>query len=169
MKCHRTVSLAVCPAVATRPSGQSALSMLGVNVTHVFVPRLDVEVAIIGICGLKAHENKAQGFSPVERDRYLRVCDLKGREKFSRSDQLRSVASRDLSGRTCCFIFVHRAEALCFVLVGFQPTGNDTSLRALVHPAFPIRNGCQSRPSHSRQKILPTLPNLSHYYPIAAS
>jgi len=53
-------------------------------------------------CGLKAHKHEAQGFQPCDRGQN-RKCDLKGRKKFSHSDQLRSMTSRDPSGRTFCF------------------------------------------------------------------
>ena len=71
-------------------------------------------------CGLKAHEPKAQGFSPVSADR-TRGSDMKGRKKFSEitSDL---ITARDLSGRTFGYLLDHRAEALCFVLLGLQPT-----------------------------------------------
>jgi hypothetical protein len=72
----------------------------------------------------RAESPQAQstGLQPCDYGRSS-ICDLKGREKFSHREQLRSATSRDLSGRTFCLISVHRAEALCFVLVGFQPTG----------------------------------------------
>ena len=53
-----------------------------------------------------------------------RISDLKVREKFSHSDP--TPIGRDLSGRTYCIASVHEADALCFVLMGFQPSGNDT-------------------------------------------
>jgi hypothetical protein len=63
--------------------------------------------------GLKGRKHKAKGFSPVNRE-----------AKIQRPERSREIGQRafagDPSGRFK-FGVPHRAEALCFVLSGFQP------------------------------------------------
>jgi len=80
------------------------------------------DVAIVGRLWAEGPPEQSTGLQPCGYGR-RRLSDLKGREKFSHRDQLRPVASRDLSGRNFALILFTGLEPCALFSWAFSPQG----------------------------------------------